>query len=105
MVTLGHFRWGYCLNPWFQANLHGVQRTYLCQYRAFMPITNPLLKMLSFRRRTHEDLINQVNSLTIENQTLRSIVSWWLTRTFLECIAVPIFPLLKIRGWSNDALG
>ena len=32
----------------------------------------PLLKMLSFGRSSHEDLINQLNYLTIENRILRS---------------------------------
>ncbi len=37
-----------------------------------MTTTAPLLKMLSFGQSSHEDLINQLNYLTIENKILRS---------------------------------
>jgi hypothetical protein len=37
-----------------------------------MTTTAPLRKMLSFGRSSHEDLVNQLNYLTIENMILRS---------------------------------
>jgi putative transposase len=55
----------------FQADCSGVQNPIRANEGTYMT-TTPLLKMLSFGRSTHQDLINQINYLTIENRILRS---------------------------------
>ena len=63
-------------------------------------LTSPLLKMLSFGRSTHEDLINQINYLTIENRILRSKLPKRISLTRRERrrllrFGVPVGPALN----------